>query len=60
MLIANDALAIDDEALRHAGRSERDLNPALSVAADALVGIAVAIEEIRKATLRASEALLSR
>src|SRR5215208_805594 len=46
VLVANDALAIDDEALRDTGRAERDLQLALRVASDPLVRVAVAREEI--------------
>src|SRR5947209_597213 len=46
MLITDDPAPIDDEAFRHAGRAERDLNAALRIASDPLIRIAVAREEI--------------
>src|SRR5947209_20371806 len=46
MLITDDPPPIDDEAFRHAGRPERDLDAALGVASDPLVRVTVAREEI--------------
>ena len=46
LLVADDAFAIDHEAFWNARRAERNLHLALRIAADPLVGIAVAREEV--------------
>jgi hypothetical protein len=46
LLVTDHALAIDDEAFRHTRRAERNLDVALRIASDPLVGVAVAREEI--------------
>ena len=46
MLSADDPLAVDQEALRHARRAERHLQHRLIVKADAIVRITVALEEL--------------